>query len=513
MAQAGVTFGTLNKIKGMVFTLSRGVTPSVFTIYMKPQDNLDEGVQTLTYGTGNNLLSLSGCVLSQAFVRKNYDRKAPIWAVTGLDRRWQWKFCTISGDYNRRKPDGTLDTSTQKTPAELATLIGGALFETIDVSRMPSGVFPRVQWKNQRADLALQALCDYVACEVILNPVNNKVEIWPLGSGQSIQTGLTEIRPQYRFFPRSDIPSRVEVHGGDSLYQHKLQLRTVLRNQNGDQKLITNWEGLAYAAVPTESPWSFQDISTTANRENAYEGYFREFRVTGQSDGSTQVPGCPIAVTKIDQYLLNDFTLSNEKDLEGYYRPLPYYLSGDYYAYTDLPNNTSNARFTGDSRLYPERRIIKTDYPVFKLDASGKYSEPAFYLNTSYRVRDSAGQVVHIVRSGNVGGSGGALILRRPELYATYTSTTNTEAQANTEADAYVQIFSQKYASPQASEITYAGMYGGSTDGRVAQIRWDILPTLGVRTSVYENYEGDVFAVSANERRRRLDIDRYREGQ
>lgn len=511
MPQAEIIFGGLSGIRGLTFTLSRGVFPSAFTLYIRPQDGLDLGQQTLTWGRSGNTLSLSGCILGDSFIRKHYDQKAPLWSVVGFDRRYQWRFYTISGDYNRRKPDGTLDTATQKSPAELAALLGSSLFESIDTSRIPSGVFPRVLWNNQRADLALQALCDYVACEVVLNPISNGVEIWPLGNGQNSPTGLSEILPKYRFYNRMEIPSRVEVHGGDSLYQSKLQLRTVLRNQNGDQKLITNWEGLSYSAVGTESPWSFQDITNATNRQNAYEGYFRDFRVTGQSDGTLPVPNCPATVTKIDQYLINDYLLSSEKDIEGYYRPLPAYLSGDFWAYTDLPNNTSDARFTGSYRWFPERRICQTAYPVFKLDSTGKYSEPAFYLNASYRVKDPAGQVVHIMRSGNVGGSGGAMILKRPEVFAAYSPTVNTEAQANAEADRYVQIFQQKYQNAASSEITYMGMVPGTLDGRIAQARWDILPNLGNRTTVYENFEGDASSLGAKERRRRMAIERLLE--
>jgi len=513
MAQAEIIFGSLSGIRGLTLSLTRGVSPSAFTLYVRPQNNLDLGQQTLTWGSTGNTLSLSGCVLSESFIRKHYDQKAPLWAVVGFDRRYQWKFRTISGDYNRRKPDGTLDTSTQKSPAELANLLGTALSETIDTSRMPAGVFPRAAWSNQRADLALQALCDYVACEVVLNPISNGVEIWPLGTGQSSPTGLSEILPKYRFYNRKEIPSRVEVHGGDSLYQTKLQLRTVMRNDNGDQKLITNWEALPYASVGAESPFSFPSITTTTRRSNAYEGYFRDFRVTGQADGTTQVPNCPVNVTKMDQYILNDYLLDSEKDLEGFSRPLPMYLSGDYYAYTDLPNNTTDARWTGGYEWYPERKIVHTDFPVFKLDSSGRYSEPAFYLNTSYKVKDEGGQAVHIVRSGNIGGAGGALILKRPELYAAYSPTVNTEAQANTEADKYVDIFRQKYQDAASSEITYMGMVAGTLDGKIAQARWDILPTLGIRTSVYENYEGDTSSLSLNERRRRQAVERLLEAQ
>jgi len=518
MAVASVTFGPLSGIRGLSFTLSRGVSPSIFTLYVRPQDGLDVGVQTLEFGTGANLVSLTGCILGDSFIRKNYDQKAPTWAVTGFDRRFRWKFCSVSGDYNKRKPDGTLDTSTQKSPAELATLLGSQLSETIDTSRMPEGVFPRVIWKNQRADLALQALCDYVACEVVLNPLSNAVEIWPLGVGQSSPTGLTEVLPKYTFYPRSNIPSRVEVHGGDSLYQSRLQLRTVMRNDNGDQKLITNWDALPYASVGAESVYSFPGITTTPRRATAYESYFREFRVTGQQDGSLPVPNCPIAVTQMDQYLLNDYVLDNEKDLEGFYRQLPAYLDGDYWAYTDLPNNTSSARFGGSFNLFKDRRLVQTTFPVFKLDTSGKYSEPALFLTTSYKVKDQSGQVVHVVRSGNVGGQGGALILKRPELFATYSSSTqpgvnpNTEALANAEADKYVEIFQKKYEDSSASEMTYGGMVLGTLDGKIAQCKWEILPTLGVRTSVYENYEGDIFSVGLAERRRRLDLERLKEG-
>jgi len=272
MAQAEIIFGSLSGIRGLTLSLTRGVSPSAFTLYVRPQNNLDLGQQTLTWGSTGNTLSLSGCVLSESFIRKHYDEKAPLWSVVGFDRRYAWRFYSVSGDYNRRKPDGTLDTSTQKSPQELATLLGSALFETIDASRMPQGVFPRALWKNQRADLALQALCDYVACEVVLNPISNGVEIWPLGTGQSSPTGLSEILPKYKFYNRKEIPSRVEVHGGDSLYQTKLQLRTVMRNDNGDQKLITNWEALPYASVGAESPFSFPSITTTTRRSNAYEG-------------------------------------------------------------------------------------------------------------------------------------------------------------------------------------------------------------------------------------------------
>ncbi len=501
MPQVVVNFGNIQGVRGFSFTLSRGVTPSAFCLYMLPQDNFDPGVQTLTYGVDSNTCSLSGCIMGPAFVRKHWDNKWPLWAAYGFDRRWKWRFSTVSGDYNRRKPDGTIDGSTQVSCAYLiGTVLAQALGETIDVSRVPASVFPRCKWQNQRADLALQQLCDSIACDVVMNPVNDSVEIWPLGSGQTAPTGTSEVLPKYRYFPRSNIPSSVEVHGGDSLYQHRLKMQAVAIDTDGKQKKLADITSVTWS---TESPFSFPSTTDTTTRSRYFDEVHREFRVIGQADGTVQVPGCPASVTKIDQYLLNTFRLDYETDVELFTRKLDYYIDGDYWAYTDLPNNTSSMIYTGTSTLNTERRVVKLPYPLFKISSTGAIDYAVLYLTTSYRVQDGDRNIVHVARSGNVGGSGGKLIVKRPEVFATYTSSSNTAAQANAELDAYVSLFQQKYANPQAAEITYGGFFRGSLDGVIAQARWDILPTY-VTTTVGENFEPDIHSLGQDERSRRL---------
>lgn len=509
MPQANVSFGTVAGIRGLTYSMSRGVLPSAFTLYVVPQDNFDPGVQTLSYGTDSNQINLTGCLCGPMFIRKHWDNKWPLAAVTGFDRRWKWRFSNISGDYNRRKPDGTLDTATQQYPGQLATLLGTALGETIDVSRMPTGVYPRAKWNNQRADLALQWLCDYVCCEVVLNPLTNGVEIWPSGYGSSTPTGSTELLPKYRFVPRTNIPSRIEAHGGDSLYQNRLKMAAVAVNKSdGKQKKLDDVEYKPSGGWGTESPYSFPSQTDTATRAMEFDEVHREFRVIGQQDGSLQVPGCPTGVNSIDQYLLNDYRLDYETDLEGYTRRLSYYLDGDYYAYTDLPNNTSSMVYTGSSTLYADRRVVKLPYPLFKLTSSGAYDYAQLYLTTSYKVQDYEHNFVHVMRSGGAAGSGGTLVVRRPEVAATYNTTGNTEAQANNELDNYLTLFQQKYSNPLASEITYGGFYSGSLDGNKAQVTWTIHPAIGAETKVCEQEELDIYAVSRNERARRMALDR-----
>lgn len=514
MPTASATFEGL-PLRGVVAPLVRGVSPSTFTLYSLPVDPLDVSNGTLTLSYGGSTVNLPGCAVASASFVKHTDGRHPVWCIKVLDRRWKWAGKTISGDWNRRTSDGTVDQTTAKTPGELASLLLQALGEGgFETSFMPTNVRPRALWKNVRADLALQALCDYVACEVVYNPLQDRIEIWPSGVGATTENATSAVLTKFRHVARTDVPSTVQVVGGETVFQHKLQLKCVLRNHsNGQQALMANWE-----SKPTdwtvESPFSWPGQTDAAKRAIQYEAAYREFRVMGQQDGSLAVPNCSENITSTDQYLLNDYLLETETDLGNFKRNLPAYLSGDYYAWTDLPNNTSDARYTGEFRLDRDRRVVRLPYPLFKLSSSGAYAEPTLYLTTSYRVKSTTGQLVGIRRQGNVGGSGGTLVLNRPEIFAIFSSSTapgaqtNTEAQANTEADAYVALFQQKYGEALASELTYAGLLAGSLDGRLAQITWRWYANRAATTCVCENAELDIAAVSRQERRRRQQLER-----
>lgn len=501
------TFGGL-PLRGLSFSFGRGVSPSVFTCFLPYQNLVDPVGDTLVFSNG---LEFPGCAVSSCHVHYFAQEKWPILAVHCKDRRWQWEGKTINGDYNRRLSDGTVDPSTRKSPAELANLLLQALGEGgFDTSQMPGGVYPRALWRNTSADLELQRLCDYLACEVVLNPLTDLVEIWPLGVGANAGSS-NELLPKVRHAPRSFVPAQIQAVGGETVYQSRLKLQCALRNYDtGQQQLMADWSDKPDWTV--ESPYSLPSQSDNNKRAIEYEALYREFRITGQQDGSLAVPSCPASVASVDQYLLNDYLLETETDRDGYKRNLDCYLDGDYWAYTDLPSNTSSARYTGQFAISQERRIVKTPYPLFKLDSTGKYAEPALYLTTSYRVRDTDGTIIRVSRSGAVGGAGGTLVLRRPEVFAIHSSSTspgaqtNTEDQANAELDTYIGMFQQKYANPYASEITYPGLLPGTLDGNIAQVTWRWFLNghgHGASTTVCEGEELDTSAVDRRERQRR----------
>jgi hypothetical protein len=509
------TLGTCSypglNIRYASFTFSRGVTPSIATLVCTPFDGLDLPPSTLRFDYGNVSVQFPDSAIMAAFIRKRHMNKGWLWSVQVMDRRWRWAFGSISGEYNRRTPSGLIDPNNQKTPAQLAALCLNALGESgYNVSQMPEGVFPYVNWQNVNPALALASLCDYVACEVVLNHLTNKVEIWPLGVGPGTQTGFGELHQKYRYSPRN-VPSAIEVHGGDSHFQNKLRLRAVGLDTDG-QRLIDNlsWKPAAWNTQALHFPGVAAGYQYLAQDQ-----LWREWRVVGQYDSSLAVPQCQETITSTDQYLLDDYLLDPaERGLDGYYRKLPYVVGGNFWPYADTPSDYTNKQWFGPTKLLADRRMVKLQDPAISLSTSGLLQEATLYLATSYRVRAVNGDVVHIVRSGNVGGSGGRLVLRRPEVFASYktdyatsegspSGTANTQDTAFAEADRYVQIFQQKFNNSQVSEMTYPGIIAGNLNGVVAQSRWSCGVNREALTYACENEELDVTATPRTERRRR----------
>jgi len=496
--------------RGLTGTFTRGVSPSTFTLYCKPQHIPDGGAARLIFGQGSNYVEFQDCAIAGAFVRP-YSGAMPLMAVHLHDRRWRWKFSVVSGHYNVRTPEGLVDPATKKEPSELAALILQAMGETnITVDSMPTGVYPPADWVNKRADLALQELCDYIACDVVLNWQSNGVEIHPLGTGSTTEPVQTA---KYTHVPRTNVPATIEVRTGPCRWQTKLKLAAVIRASTGNPQKRIN-DAAPSGFWQTQSVFSFQSITDPLARALCFGEMWRLYRVVGQADGTVQPPFCQLPISKINQYLLEDHLIESEIDLEGYKRQMPAYLTGSIWAFTDLPNNCTEQYLPIQFKLHKDRRLVEFEHPVHAFNDSAQPTEPTLYLITSYKLESTAGELIHLRRFGSTGSTtGGTLILERPEIFPIYNnvfiagSQSNTEQQAFTEAEAYVQLFLRKYQNPFASEVTYPGFVPGLLDGNLAAIKWNLSGNSVPYTVAYEHEELDVSAVSRNERRRREKLD------
>ncbi len=491
------------------FTLSRGVLPSICTFICLPQDNFDPGPGTLTFTQGSTTVQFPGCIVESANLRKWRDGGRWRWAVQICDRRWAWAGRTISGTYNVRLSNGRVQETSRRSAQQLAVLLLNALGEfSFDVSRVPANVYPPANWDGSTAREELAKLCEYICCEVVLG-TNNQVSIWPKGVGFEAPTNNAQRHSRFRFRPRR-VPATVRLIGGPDLYQSKLLLEAIAKD-GSEHKRFDETSYTSELTMSDESPWSFPGITDDADRADAFETMYRWFRIYRQAEGGFTPGGCSVNVTEVGQFLpLRQTLLESVTDIDGDERDQLATLEGDFWSYSDTPENQEEKRYTGRWVIIRDWGIVQTDYPVLKLDDNYKPEEPSLYLTASYRVRDADGGYARLEQSAAAAGTG-ELVLERPELFQTFrsvyegtsrTSVVNNLDAVLPEATAYLALFANQFTDPWSYEMEYAGVQPVSPDGRIAQVKWQwwVTPERPTTTLVSVNDEFDVMTTPTDHR-------------
>lgn len=490
------SFPGLQNILGGEFTDVRGASPSVCTLWIAPQDQIDLSPGTLTLTFGNTVLNFPGFAMQKAYLRKWHDGGRQIWSLQLLDRRWKWSLGTISGEWNRRLPDGSVDTATKKSPAELAGLLLDAMGESgYNTSAMPSGMWPYANWRATNPANALARLCESVGCDIVCGET---VKIVRVGQGLELPVGR---HPFYRYRPISR-PTTLVLQGGRNLYQTKLKLEPIAYETSWEQKRLNDVTYKPTAGWNREHPLIFDGL-TGNNLTAAKSSIYKVFRVKEQQNGGLSVPGYTGQIEKVTQYVLRDTQITTAEDLDDYKRAAPAYIDGTFWNYSDDPTDSESQRYYGQWKLDKEALLVEFPQPMFGLDSSYLVEDPTLYLNTSYSLKDKDGKDVLYSKSRNIGGSGGSLVVRRPEVFATIANGTSTADQADQEAEAYLGAIAGRYESQWSYEMEYPGWLTGSLDGKIEQVRYCGTVNRPATTHVSVMGEFDAMTPSARERRDR----------
>lgn len=497
------TFPGINAPIAASFTLSRGVLPSVCTFICLPQDNFDPGPGTLTFSQGGTVIQFPGCTVDAANLRKWRDGDRWRWSVQILDRRWAWAGKTIGGTYNVRLSNGRVQESSRRDAQSLAftLLIRLGEFDS-DVSRVPTNVYPPANWDGADARDELEKLCKYVNCEVVLG-TDNRISIWPRGVGLDAPENNLRRHTRFRFRPRR-VPGFVTVVCGPDIYQSKLLLEAIAKDGAAHKRFDeTSYTG--ELTMADELPWSFPGITDDADRADAFETMYKWFRIYRQAEGGLGPPNCPFAITEIGELLpLRTTLLESFEDIDGDDRDQLAILEGEFWAYSDSPENQEEKRYTGRWSLIKEWGVVQTEKPVFKLDTTNyQPEEPTLYLTTSYRVKDPLQGFARLELGASTAGGSGTLVLERPELFQTFRSvyegTNRTNVISNVdavfpEAEAYLSMFTSEFSDPWSYEMEYSGIQPISPDGKIAQVKWQTWSTVSrpTLTLVSVNEEFDV---------------------
>lgn len=506
---AVLSFPGINNPVSAIVTRTNGTRPGIALVTAVPQNDSPDtsGTATFVFGTSSNAMTWSNALCDLGTIMTTEAGQVERFVI--FDRRWRWrKGAPVTGAYNVRNPDGTVIAATQKTLAQLATILFTAVGEgSADVSLITSTEYPMVVWDY---DNPADELADLLETRgyVISMQADDTVKVFPVGTGATLPANDDVVTITITIDP-PEVPAQIRAVCEHTLVQSMLKCVAVGEDTDGKIKLIKD---LSYnpGGVGNASGWdgmdliSFAYITDPVKRDLAIKTVGRYFQVTSQADGSQNLSfggvnylsggggGGEIIVSDASQFLpLKPFLLTAAVDQFSKQRYDQAFVSGTFYGELQ-----SNPKLLGNTS--PFTRVDKREWtmngdfglvifhePATKDNGSGVQVMADVYVTCTYMVNDATtGVKDRLARDKSLGGYG-TDVYKLTELQRTLTAAytpgsstlsglTDTKPTVNTAADNFLNTAALNYITSVANVLLYRDCYAFSTDGVNLQIQWHV---------------------------------------
>jgi hypothetical protein len=531
------SFPGISQVVRCGYVLSHGISPGAAILEIAPQRTFAAEGGTLAFHFAGRTIAFPGCKIDKASFNRN--ESGLVWALQIYDRRWRWQFGEISGRYNLRRADGTLDADTEKSPRELAVLLLTAMGErNYDVHELPNDMRPEVEWVATNPAQALAELAEIGGCRVVLR-LDNSVALKRWGHGAELPYPPIVMDDSGTIDP-PERPDSLKLVGGPVRFQAAMNLEALGLDVDGSVKEI---DKLSYKPA---SGWSGQVVGfflnvATSNiaypgvnpRELAKRTVFKWYGVKNFLDNTLNVPGYGAIKGRAQILPLEDEQIDTYADADGTNRSRPAQVWGVYWneglraVNGTAANTAAGTYYTKPFRILRDKGIVEFDDYVFRWEANNKSAAATLALQTSFAVLDADTKAPvrfeKTYRFPGVQYGTGPRILRHDELTLTraarYTSAgkllrvDSNLADVNREADHYLTAAALEYQTPRSRDITYAGLLPINPDGSIQQVSWSVAQGEGAITRASHNTEYSTTVPSFKERRmlERLRDDRLRQ--
>lgn len=507
MGILAASFPGIFQIQRVLFSAGHGRN-CVAVVDCLPQFGLPAQNGTLFLTDGIVSLTLPDCRIDKAHM--TITTGGHIVRAVILARNWRWRYGEVSGVYNVRNPDGTLDTDTEKTPQELATLCFQAMNEpAFDVSLLPNNDRPEVNWFGTPAWSALEWLCSRYGCDYGLDVAANAGRIWRIGQGNALPAGGQVVSLGYGI-DTAEPPDRIKAFCGPTEYQFKFALECVLEDTDGTIKPIDDvsykpedgWEGLD----PADPLGPDADPEERALAKKLY----RMWRIVSCADGTLDVPGYGTVSSIKDLLPVHDKLAESYDGATGTYRQ-PAYLVGTF-AVQGEPESIENVEphtlWEGGHRIDSEEGIVHLPIPAFKYAADKTTEAATMYLIATCYIRkpNLLHFEAHTVTRTIANNGTGDMPLHRPEIHrrivAEYpatpaddaegqTATGTTTNQNNLDAilNQHLDAVQSEFATVNTEVRHYLGIAPFAVDGALRQYQCYVDMERGAGTIISLNTE------------------------
>lgn len=546
--------GVLNVLKAS-YTLSPGITPSVVTMDIIPQNATIQPVGDVVFIHGTTTLTIPGCRADQASMVRGTDGTLVSFSL--MDRRWRWKFGEIYGHYNQRDADGLIITATEKTPQQLATLCLQAMGETATgLDAIPTAARPEVEWIGANPAESLADLLEPFGLIIVLQ-IDGTVAIRQQGVGAALPETVNLLEQQVSSNP-PEVPATIRVLGAPNRYQRRLSLEAVAYDTDGRIRPIDQLSYKPAGGWGKETQF-FAGVQASDARALALRDVFRLYRIRDMNSVSPtiivtlpdivqqiQQPFIPVgpiqgggvmapqqqqnpqAVQYNVQYLreilpLEKGLVQTGPDANGIRRRKPEAVYGSYYVGNislEFPRNSSAAvatqwKYPGRFTVEHELGMVRFDEQVTRWDAAARqFTAADLELECSFAVRNpdtNSHFRWSFTQATNAPSGYGVEVVQREELvWERYTPYQGIFPQAWQEKTYKVELETQsnyyaagrlaQYVTQSGASGRYAGLQSINPDGAISQVTWEIGGS-GCYTSASRLYEPSPYVPPYKERR------------
>lgn len=264
-----VSYTGIDYIESAQISFTDGISPSVATLTITPQETEIEDVPgTLRFR--DNLgtdFQFEDCKVDVGSFE--WTDAGRIWRLNILDRRWRWRFGSISGRYNIPLEDGTYLDGTEKTNEELITLLLTAMGETPHSYDVPAEPKVSVDWDGEVPAYALARLCDMLGCCIIPAINTNQVKICKIGTGNTLPEDT--VMDYGSSIDNPEPPARVAILMAPNVYQMDIPLEAV-GIDNDDARTIKPISQLTYAPLSQSETGGWEEITDIYSMEDIMGG-------------------------------------------------------------------------------------------------------------------------------------------------------------------------------------------------------------------------------------------------
>lgn len=502
MALEILSFPGVSQPHGLHAMRTNGIHPNQIVLWCLPQTGNIASMGTLQFGNEGTVVEMRDCLVDRPNYRVSTNGHSI--GLVLLDRRWRWKYATVTGRYN--VPLGNGDLLNRKSAQDLAYLCFQAMGEPgAIVGEMPGDVYPEVAWDATRADIALDELCEMFGCEPTLY-LNDGAAIIRYGFGAFPPNNL-DIQSLGITIDPPVVPKTLRAVCDKTIVQCRMEYEAVGVDRDGSVVPIDDLTYKPAGGWESEADWTeFPAVAEFSDRLLAAQSVGKMYRPVAFADGGMVVPGLDVEIDNIERLtpfrarLLETFTVDDDVVFNTPKVIGKYWVEGS----PTVSQNTEDYEPVNQPfRFDRGSGIVKFEKPLLKLNDSNQWVPADLLVTVAFSVERSDSLLpIRAEFTRDIGGSIGEVVLEtriRPHMIVCrYDDTADATVVSETvdnwdgiseEADIALQRVAETYTVQSAGQVVHRGIQEIFTDGIVRQVYWSIGES-GFTTVASVNCEG-----------------------